>query len=74
MQAAAASKVGSAYVCRTCQVYAKSEPVKFTILHIAKGFTYVFAYSAYFYTYVIAYSAYCITYSAYRIQVLYSAY
>ncbi len=52
--------------------YAKSEHV--TILHIAKGFTYFFAYSAYFFTYFIAYSEYYLTYqySAYRIP--YSAY
>ncbi len=59
---------GSAYVCRT--EYAKSGLV--TVLHIAKGFTYFFAYSVYCFTFFIAYSAYCVAYTAYFIA--YSAY
>jgi hypothetical protein len=54
----------------TYDKYAKSGLV--TILHIAKGFTYFFAYSAYCFTYFIAYSSYFISYSAYCIA--YSAY
>ncbi len=47
----------------TYDKYAKSGLV--TILHIAKGLTYFFAYSAYCFTYFIVYSTYCIAYSAY---------